>query len=76
MLTQEVIAWLQALSTLFAFLALMFSIVAVYFTVVTFRLKKKDLWYAASTKQCQVVSRQTTLMCAKCCLKTLRIGRW
>ena len=40
MLTQEVIAWLQALSTLFAFLALILSVVAVYFTVVTFRLKK------------------------------------
>lgn len=39
-LTQEVIAWLQALSTLFAFLALILSVVAVYFTVVTFRLKK------------------------------------
>jgi len=40
MLTQEMIAWLQALSTLFAFLALLLSVVAVYFTVVTFRLKK------------------------------------
>lgn len=40
MLTHEEIAWLQALSTLFAFLALILSAMAVYFTVVTFRLKK------------------------------------
>lgn len=39
-LTPEVIAWLQALSTLFALLALILSALAVYFTVLTFRLKR------------------------------------
>lgn len=39
-LTPEVIAWLQALSTLFALVALILSALAVYFTVLSFRLKK------------------------------------
>lgn len=38
--SQEVIAWLQALSTLFSFFALILSVGAIYFTVVSFRLKK------------------------------------
>lgn len=36
----ELIAWLQALSTFFAFIALILSVIAVYFTVITFRMKK------------------------------------
>lgn len=40
MLTEEVIDWLQVLSTLFAFIALILSVVAIYFTIETFRLKR------------------------------------
>lgn len=39
-LTTELIFWLQALSTLFALFSLILSALAVYFTVMTFRLKK------------------------------------